>query len=253
MWRRFVAPFRAAKKYGLRQLAAGLAAVVLFGGAFAQAAEKPAPATDANANAGTTLWGGLGWGIGVAADFDIGGNRVVDAQLVNSIVRVTDSTSNVNLGFVLEAHYFLRDFFWSNSGMAFTRTCPDGWKTIYLCGGTEVGIGPFVAIEVANGTKSTPSADSTITAFALGFMIGFHHVPPRTQTATFVNDKQVVIKESKDDTRSWNFGVGLRVDPVAKVLGDGIVANQTLPLGETAIRFKKEPRGGIILITSFSF
>jgi hypothetical protein len=54
-------------------------------------------------------------------------------------------------------------------------------------------------------------------------------------------------------TQSWNFGVGLRIDPHAQVLGDGIFANQPLPAGETAIRYKNEPRAGIMLLSSFSF
>jgi|GEM_PF-1096698 len=263
MWGSFVAPFGAARNYWLQRLLAGLAAVVLSGGSFARAdGEQTKPtATEVVAAIGTTTWGGLGWGIGVAADFDIGGNRVVDAQLVNGIVRVTDTTSNVSLGFVLEAHYFLREIYLPISGAIGPMKIPRGSsdcpykQAIYLCGGTEIGWGPFVAIEVANGTKSKPSEDSTITAFALGLMIGFHHVPPATVTAAVSagDSKAVLVRDTKNDTRSWNFGVGLRVDPVAKVLGDGIVANQQLPFGETAIRFKKEPRGGIILLSSFSF
>jgi hypothetical protein len=257
MWRYLVAPRGAALIYWLGRSAAALAAVVLFGGVLAQADGQQAKPTAAEVAAavGTTTWGGLGWGIGVAADFDIGGDRVVDAQLVNGIVRVTDTTSNVNLGFVLEAHYFLREFYLPISGstgpMKIARDCTSNYPgAIYLCGGTEIGWGPFVAIEVANGTKSKPSEDSTITAFALGLMIGFHHVPP---AFTLVSGKVTPTNDTKSDTRSWNFGVGLRVDPVAKILGEGIIANQSLPSGETAIRFKKEPRAGIILISSFSF
>jgi hypothetical protein len=52
---------------------------------------------------------------------------------------------------------------------------------------------------------------------------------------------------------SWNFGVGLRVDPKAQVLADGFIANQPPPAGETAVRFKTEPRYGIMLLSSFSF
>src|SRR5258708_7463561 len=70
------------------------------------------PAIGGDAN-GTTPWGGLGWGIGLGANFDVTGKRVGTATLVNNIVRVEDATSNVNVGFVLEAHYFLRNFFFS--------------------------------------------------------------------------------------------------------------------------------------------
>jgi hypothetical protein len=47
---------------------------------------------------------GIGWGLGIAADFDIGGKRVVDAEIVSGLVRVKDSSSNVGVSFVLEAH-----------------------------------------------------------------------------------------------------------------------------------------------------
>jgi hypothetical protein len=69
-------------------------------------------------------------------------------------------------------------------------------------------------------------------------MVGLHH-PDKSPTPN----------------SSWNFGIGLRVDPGAKVLGDGIVANQPLPVGESSnpIRTKLEPRLGVMLLSSFSF
>jgi hypothetical protein len=68
-------------------------------------------------------------------------------------------------------------------------------------------------------------------------MIGLHNT-----------DKNAPVK-----TTSWNFGVGLRIDPSAQILGDGFVPNQPPPNGETAIRYKTEPRAGIMLLSSFSF
>jgi hypothetical protein len=67
-------------------------------------------------------------------------------------------------------------------------------------------------------------------------MIGFRHPNASTSSAT----------------SSWNFGIGLRVDPKAQVLGDGLVANQPLPAMDS-IRYKTEPRPGIMLLSSFSF
>ena len=50
---------------------------------------------------------GFGWGLGIAADFDLGGNRVTGPQIdTASIVRVTDTSGNVGVSFVLEAHNF---------------------------------------------------------------------------------------------------------------------------------------------------
>jgi hypothetical protein len=51
---------------------------------------------------------------------------------------------------------------------------------------------------------------------------------------------------------TWNIGIGLRVDPQAKVLGDGITLNQPLPVGDT-LRIKTEPRLGVMLLSSVTF
>jgi hypothetical protein len=198
----------------------------------AAAADQKAHPND-QSQYGTTPWGGLHWGIGLAADFDLRGSRVGTAAVVNNIVRITDSSSNVGVGFVLEAHYFLRDAFFGGDGR---KSCA-GDRERPFC--LEVAWGPFVAIEVGGGKAGTPSADSPITGYALGWMVGFRH-PNVTKTS---------------DNSSWNFGLGLRVDPKAQVLGDGIVANQPLPAGEPAdpLRLKKVPRYGLMLLSSFSF
>lgn len=167
---------------------------------------------------------------------------MVDAQIVSgsNIVRVTADSANVGVGFVLEAHYFLSDFFFQNTFPRGLVRAPGGCKppnksdTPDLnC--TEVASGPFVAIEIGGGTKATTDA-GPITGYALGWMWGLHH--PSLSTS---------------NTSSWNFGIGVRVDPQAKVLGDGFVANQPPPPGETTVRFKTEPRFGLMLLSSFSF
>ena len=125
-------------------------------------------------------------GIGIAASFDVGGGRVNEAVLVNNIVRVTNSTSNVGIGLILEAHYFLRsDFF----GLGRGRAGCDLRDRVPLRGGgyalpncTELAHGPFIAIEVGNGAKSALSADSMITGYALGWMVGMRH--PRASRST---------------------------------------------------------------------
>jgi hypothetical protein len=143
-------------------------------------------------------------------------------------VRVTDSSTNVNVGFVLEAHYFLKAK--ETGGNYCQSTTP-----LLLLNCNDWATGPFVAIEVGGGTSATPAASGPITGYALGWMVGMHH-----PTA------------SLSPTSSWNFGVGLRVDPKSQVLGDGLVANQPLPVGDS-IRFKTEPRLGVMLLSSFSF
>jgi len=217
----FVALRSAVRICQVRKLTRTFVPAVLVGGLFTQAAIA--------ADDGKT-WAGIGWGLGIAADFDLGGKRVVDAEVVNGLVRVKDSSSNVGVGFVLETHYFPKAKQWGTCAIAgiLSLNCND------------VAFGPFVAIEIGGGTSATTDA-GPITGYALGGMIGLHHPDFDPNT---LKDKS---------TSSWNFGVGLRVDPQAKVLGDGFVANQTPPAGETAIRLKKEPRYGLMLLSSFSF
>jgi hypothetical protein len=212
---------RGVQKYKIRELTKASVATAFGLSLFAHvaiAADKPAdPKT----------WAGIGWGLGVAADFDLGGKRVADAQIINGLVRIKDSSSNVGVSFVLETHYFFKEWL-PNVGTCLGFNCND------------VAIGPFIAVEIGGGTSATTNA-GPITGYALGGMVGFHHpdFDPNTH-----KDKS---------TSSWNFGVGLRVDPQAKVLGDGFVANQPPPAGETAIRTKTEPRYGLMLLSSFSF
>jgi hypothetical protein len=178
------------------------------------------PPTDTTAPAKQNFGGlSLGVGLGLTLNADKV-SRVTSASAVNGIVRVT-GTSDAVAGIVLESHYFFvpnRDF----------ATVPQGaW-----------GHGPFVAIVAGS------SGSNVISAYALGWMIGF-----REPTWTYVNSNWKATYGSS----SWNFGLGVRVDPSVQVLGDGDVANQPLPAGETAVRFKNVPSYGVIMISSFSF
>jgi hypothetical protein len=222
----------------IRRLIIGFAAAVLGGGLFTQVAAADGAAAAPKPAGQTTgaSWGGIGWGLGIAADFDVGGTRVASASVVNNIVRVNDTSSNVGVSFVLEAHYFFTDW----AVPAVKRGCV--WSTSYdpfNC--NDIGIGPFIAIEVGGGTSATPAANSPITGYAIGAMIGLHHPKYDSKGALVTTD-----------TSSWNFGIGFRVDPKAQVLGDGLMANQPLPAGDS-IRYKTEPRAGIMLLSSFSF
>lgn len=167
---------------------------------------------------------------------------MTDAELVNgnTILRVKDTSQDVGVGFILEAHYFLKDITYDFTAGLFGARAPGGCKGVpnpLNC--TEFANGPFVAVEIGGGTKATTDA-GPITGYALGWMIGLHH--------------PVLDAKGKDtSTSSWNFGVGLRIDPQAQVLGDGFVPNQPPPAGETAVRFKKETRYGVMLLSSFSF
>jgi hypothetical protein len=178
------------------------------------------PPTDTPAPAKQNFGGlSLGVGLGLTLNADKV-SRVTSASSVNGIIRVT-GTSDAVAGIVLESHYFFvpnRDF----------TTVPQGaW-----------GHGPFVAIVAGS------SGSNVISAYALGWMIGF-----REPTWTYVNNNW----KATYGSASWNFGLGVRIDPSVQVLGDGDVANLPLPAGETAVRFKNVPSYGVIMISSFSF
>ena len=67
---------------------------------------------------------------------------MIDIAPSDNIVRVTDTSGNVGVSFVLEAHYFLKEWLPQPK-------CVDlNW--------TEYALGPFVAIEVGGGASATP-------------------------------------------------------------------------------------------------
>jgi len=178
------------------------------------------PPTDTPAPAKQNF-GGLSLGVGLGLTLNLDKvSRVTSASPVNGIVRVT-GTGDAVAGIVLESHYF----FVPNYSLA---TVPQGaW-----------GHGPFVAIVAGS------SGSNVISAYALGWMIGL-----REPTWTYTNNAWKATYGSS----SWNFGLGVRIDPSVQVLGDGVVANLPLPAGETAVRFKNVPSYGLIMVSSFSF
>jgi hypothetical protein len=235
----FAALFAPSRRQRVGRLTIAFAAVAL-----STQTAMAAGATD-NSGPSPVSWAGLNWGVGIAADFDVGGTRVANASIVNNIVRVNDTSANVAVSFVLEAHYFLRDYTFDFGGaLKGPGGCSIGKGATLSYAAlncTEIAHGPFVAIEIGGGSAATPSGNGPITGYALGWMVGLHH--PKFDA----NGKEV------PDNTSWNLGLGLRIDPKAQVLGDGFVANQPPPAGETAIRYKTEPRLGIMLMSSFSF
>ncbi|MGN6746987.1 MAG: hypothetical protein ACTHJS_00155 [Xanthobacteraceae bacterium] len=213
----------------VRKFVRVLAAAMLATAAFAPGAIAGDVAKADGTPVDPKTWTGFGWGLGIAADFDLGGKRVTGATIDTvpggTIVRVTDTSGNVGVGFVLEAHYFFAEW---DTGFPTPKKC-----TGYNC--NNIATGPFVAVEIGGGTAANTDA-GPITGYALGWMVGLHH-------------------PSAPATSSWNFGIGLRVDPKAKVLGDGVLPNQAPPPGITTADqlLKTEPRYGIMLLSSFSF
>ncbi|XCN74530.1 MAG: hypothetical protein Q3M24_07235 [Candidatus Electrothrix aestuarii] len=164
----------------------------------------------------TELLGGFKFGVALGLTMDLGDNdRVESAEVVNGVVRVTKD-NNYSPRIMLETHYF------------FT---PDPEKDLYLKNGKflghqegEFGIGPFVAIQ--NGS------DDFIEYIGAGVMLGFRRG----------NTKE-----------SFNIGLGVVVDPSSQILGDGIVENQPLPEGETAVRYKETSQLGLLAMVSYAF
>ena len=101
----------------------------------------------------------------------------------------------------------------------------DGLSFLGLTKAEKWGHGPFIALQ--------PGTDEIIEAIGFGWMFGF--------------------RKDKDATASWNFAVGLVIDPSVRILGDGIEENKTLPAAETQIRYKETSQAGLLLLFSFTF
>lgn len=179
---------------------------------------------------------GIGFGVGAAAVFDLSGDkRVRSAEINNNIARVNEEEPVPQL--LLETHIFFQPF---------TIKGSDGKPITYAkkvvranaSGGTEtvnvtlderhpIGIGPFLALTL-------DSTRGEIGGFGVGLMMGVKRV-----TAV-------------DKNSSINIGLGVMFDR-AKILGDGVRANQAPPAGETTVRTKKENRTSLFLMVSIGF
>jgi hypothetical protein len=56
-----------------------------------------------------------------------------------------------------------------------------------------------------------------------------------------------------DSNTSFNFGIGGALELNAKVLGDGVYANQPLPTGETAVRTRTTSVGSLLVLFSIAY
>lgn len=95
------------------------------------------------------------------------------------------------------------------------------------------GLGPFVSIQTG--------ADDALSSWGVGLMFGAR------EKAT--QNKGV----AQSTSNSWNLGVGYLWDDDVQLLGDGIVANEPLPSGETEIRFKRTSVGSVFMMFSRKF
>jgi hypothetical protein len=163
---------------------------------------------------------GVNWSLGIAMSVDLSGDeRIESAEVVNGVVRVTEESSN-SVGFFWEVH----KYWWNDKGWCLEEGC-DRTNLEETRKFATWGLGPFVGI--------TTTQDDLIDTFSIGLMYGR--------------------RITKDQDVSLNLGLGLIYEPDVQILGDGIVADEPLPEGETDIRFKKEDRWGALLAVSFRF
>lgn len=169
---------------------------------------------------------GLEFGLGLALSYDMEGERVESAALVDNLIRV-DEGNRATPRLLWEIHYFFK--------YAKDRV-PKATRKEYKMAGKDLqelkrldgivkGWGPFAGMQTSD--------DKAIDSFVLGCMFGW-----RRELA---------------ESRSFNLGFGVIVDSDVQVLGDGLHANQALPGAEATIRFKKEDRWGPVVVVSFSF
>lgn len=168
-------------------------------------------------------FGGLDLGTGLSFTLDLGKlNRISRASTVNGIVR-SDDQDNGRARIMLESHYFFTPCTWNFLGLKNPCTTKDGWR---VANPKEArwGVGPFIAVQ--------PGSDNIIDAIGMGIMVGARR---------------------EESAQSFNLGIGIVFDPNTRVLGDGILENMPLPIGEIDVRYRETLQTGILVLTSFSF
>lgn len=185
-----------------------------------------APRAQAQETVNNFLGLNLGVGLAFTRDFSQSKRRVESASVVNGVVRIEEERDAM-ARVVLESHYF----FEPDSAFFIGNVSPKNW-----------GHGPFLAIQ--------PGDKETINAIGFGWMWGFKKGDTTIKTTDAKGNE---ITKTTSPRESWNVGLGILIDPNARVLGDGLEPNQPLPAGETAIRYKTESETSLILIFSFTF
>lgn len=167
----------------------------------------------------------LGFGGGFGGVFNFGSSRVNEAELVAGIVRVKED-NDIQFGPILELHKFV----WPLKSERLVQVGAE-WVLAETftasCKGTGVekkvaliSMGPFVPIRLR---------EDVVESFGAGLAFGF--------------------RKAEKDT-SLNLGLAVVFDPRVQVLGDGIKANQPLPSGETAIRYRTTSSTGLLAMFS---
>jgi len=153
------------------------------------------------------------FGVGLAVSTKLGKERSIEeAQLVNGIVRIS-SERQVVPRLMLEKHWYITQ----------------GWDTNSTTPGVpykrRVRHGIFVGASLLGEKKLMDS-------IATGYILGF--------------------RPEDNSSPTHNLGIGISVEPYARVLGDGIERDKPLPTGETSIRYKEKNRTALILFYTYT-
>ncbi|MEK7630710.1 MAG: hypothetical protein AAB417_01640 [Patescibacteria group bacterium] len=183
----------------------------------------PEAAIDAANEASEEKFAGFGFAPALIGSFDIGSHERVDtAEIVGDpkVVRVTKD-NNVNVGFGLESHYM---FLPPARFLGIPQLMEGKW-----------GVGPYVSV--------TLGSNDIIDTVGAGFVLGLR------RDAFF----DVATDAARTNGDSFNIGVGIAIDPDAKVLGAGFNSNQPPPAGEDQVRFRTTSQVGCQVFFSYQF
>ncbi len=158
-------------------------------------------------------FGGIDFGGGISFTLDIGTSDRISDAALVNNIVRVNDENNGRARIMLESHYL----FTPMNDIPFlgleNTRAQKQW-----------GWGPFIALQ--------PGTDDVIEAVGMGVMFG--------------------VRRGAGD-QSFNLGFGVVVDPNTRILGEGLLPNKPLPIGETAVRYKEEMQTGILILSSFSF
>jgi hypothetical protein len=149
-------------------------------------------------------------GAGLSLTIDTGDHDRIDTATLVNGIVRVQEDSNVRARFMGEIHFAL--------------SCENGALIVEgkkRCDPTERSGGLFLAVQ--------PGSDNIIEGVGLGWML-------RLPDKLF--------------DRALNIGLGVFVEENVQILGDGVVANQPLPAGETEIRFRNSDQTAVLFMVS---
>ena len=111
---------------------------------------------------------------------------------------------------------------------------------------TESQPGFLSPVLEAHGWTHPPCKDKS----GLGFFLSMHARGEKV-IASAAAGIMFGLPRDKDGGEGFNFGIGYAVHPSVQVLGEGLNANETLPMGEMQVRYSQKTLHGFMLIVSW--